>query len=86
MGLGLTGNARPTTSTTVDQLLGHTGVYFDTSGLDKMGVRSYDRTINRFTQVAPSGQERNAYLYAGGLARLRQVPAVAGAPVMARSS
>ncbi|AKZ53084.1 Putative secreted protein [Streptomyces ambofaciens ATCC 23877] len=31
-----------------------------------MGHRYYDPTLGRFTQPDPSGQEENAYLYAGG--------------------
>ncbi|AKZ53094.1 putative secreted protein [Streptomyces ambofaciens ATCC 23877] len=31
-----------------------------------MGHRYYDPTLGRFTQPDPSGQEKNAYLYAEG--------------------
>ncbi len=31
-----------------------------------MGHRYYDPTLGRFTQLDPSGQETNPYLYAGG--------------------
>ncbi|MFD4880244.1 RHS repeat-associated core domain-containing protein [Streptomyces sp. NPDC058420] len=63
---GPTGSPRPTTSTTVAQPFGYTGAYLDTTGLYKMGARSYDRTTNRFTQPDPSGKETNPYLYATG--------------------
>ncbi|WP_369188692.1 RHS repeat-associated core domain-containing protein [Streptomyces sp. R08] len=63
---GPTGSARPTTSTTVAQPFGYTGAYLDTTGLYKMGARSYDRTTNRFTQPDPSGKETNPYLYTSG--------------------
>ncbi|MFF7334449.1 RHS repeat-associated core domain-containing protein [Streptomyces sp. NPDC008150] len=63
---GPTGTVRPGATTTVAQPFGYTGAYLDTSGLYKMGARSYDRTTNRFTQVDPSGKETNAYLYAAG--------------------
>ena len=43
-----------TTSTTVDQPFGYTGAYLDTTGLYKMGARSYDHTTNRFTQPDPA--------------------------------
>ena len=32
----------------------------------KFGARYYDPNTGRFTQLDPSGQERNNYLYAGG--------------------
>ncbi|MFJ8143379.1 RHS repeat-associated core domain-containing protein [Streptomyces sp. NPDC096013] len=63
---GPTGSARPTTSTTVDQPFGYTGAYLDTTGLYKIGARSYDHTTNRFTQPDPSGKETNPYLYTAG--------------------
>ncbi|MEE1928730.1 RHS repeat-associated core domain-containing protein [Streptomyces sp. TRM 70351] len=44
----------------------YTGTYLDPSGLYKMGARYYDPALGRFTQPDPSGQETNAYLYAGG--------------------
>jgi len=37
-----------------------------TTGLIKLGARYYDPTQSRFTQVDPSGQEANDYLYAQG--------------------
>jgi RHS repeat-associated protein len=36
----------------------------DSDGLIKFGTRYFNPTIGRFTQVDPSGQERNAYAYA----------------------
>ncbi|MEU3552221.1 RHS repeat-associated core domain-containing protein [Streptomyces longwoodensis] len=44
----------------------YTSAYLDPSGLYKMGARSYDPNLGRFTQPDPSGQEQNAYLYAAG--------------------
>lgn len=41
------------------------GYYDATSGLYKLGARYYDPTLGRFTQVDPSGQQQNQYLYAG---------------------
>lgn len=39
----------------------------DTStGLYKLGARYYDTSLGRFTQMDPSGQEANPYLYAAG--------------------
>ncbi|MFJ4633465.1 RHS repeat-associated core domain-containing protein [Streptomyces sp. NPDC088847] len=57
---GPTGSARPTTSTTVAQPFGYTGAYLDTTGLYKMGARSYDHTTDH------SGKETNPYLYTSG--------------------
>ncbi len=45
----------------------YTSGYLDTaSNLYKLGYRYYDPTQSRFTQQDPSGQEPNAYAYAGG--------------------
>jgi RHS repeat-associated protein len=44
----------------------YTSGYLDpTSNLYKLGYRYYDPTQSRFTQQDPSGQETNAYAYAG---------------------
>jgi RHS repeat-associated protein len=41
------------------------GGYLDTTtGLYKLGARYYDPTLGRFTQMDPSGQEANDYVYA----------------------
>ncbi|ROP44393.1 RHS repeat-associated protein [Rathayibacter sp. PhB185] len=37
----------------------------DSSGIYKVGARYYDPSLGRFTQVDPSGQESNPYLYSG---------------------
>ncbi|WP_435866954.1 RHS repeat-associated core domain-containing protein [Streptomyces xanthochromogenes] len=42
------------------------GTYLDPTGLYKMGARSYDPNLARFTTTDPSGQENNPYLYAAG--------------------
>ncbi|MGW3852396.1 hypothetical protein, partial [Streptomyces fagopyri] len=68
---GPTGNVRAGTRTTVDQTIGCTSAYLDTTGC-KIGARSYDRTTNRATQVDFSGQE--AYLYTVGVPVNRQTP------------
>lgn len=39
--------------------------YTDNTGLIKFGARYYNPTLARFTQPDPSGQETNAYVYAG---------------------
>lgn len=39
--------------------------YTDNTGLIKFGARYYNPTLARFTQADPSGQEGNAYTYAG---------------------
>ncbi len=45
----------------------YTGQYQDAAtGLYKMGARYYQPELGRWTQPDPSGQEANAYLYAGG--------------------
>ncbi|ROQ30280.1 RHS repeat-associated protein [Frondihabitans sp. PhB188] len=45
--------------------LRYIGGYFDSgSSLYKLGARYYDPTVGRFTQVDPSGQSQNQYLYA----------------------
>jgi RHS repeat-associated protein len=45
----------------------YAGQYQDTTtGLYKMGARYYQPELGRWTQQDPSGQEANAYLYAGG--------------------
>lgn len=41
------------------------GSPLDASGLHKLGARYMDSAIGRFTQMDPSGQERNSYTYAG---------------------
>ncbi|HSH61576.1 MAG TPA: RHS repeat-associated core domain-containing protein [Acidimicrobiales bacterium] len=44
----------------------YAGQYEDTTtGLYKMGARYYQPELGRWTQQDPSGQEANAYLYAG---------------------
>ncbi len=45
----------------------HTGQYQDAAGgLYTMGARYYQPELGRWTQPDLSGQEANAYLYAGG--------------------
>lgn len=62
------GEARSTSTATavVANTARYASGYFDTtSGLYKLGARYYDPTLGRFTQVDPSGQQQNQYLYAG---------------------
>ncbi|MEV4999382.1 RHS repeat-associated core domain-containing protein [Streptomyces niveus] len=61
-----TGVPRPGLAETVVQPYRFAGAYADPTGLYKMGARYYDRNLGRFTQPDPSGQDTNAYLYAGG--------------------
>ncbi|MFE0893656.1 RHS repeat-associated core domain-containing protein [Streptomyces rochei] len=63
---GPTGLPRGTTTEAVPQPYRYAGAYADPTGLYKMGHRYYDPTLGRFTQPDPSGQEKNAYLYADG--------------------
>jgi RHS repeat-associated protein len=63
---GPTGLPRGTTTEAAPQPFRYSGSYLDPTGLYKMGARYYDPQIGRFTQPDPSGQEKNAYLYAGG--------------------
>ncbi len=63
---GPTGLSRGTTTEAVPQPYRYAGAYADPTGLYKMGHRYYDPTLGRFTQPDPSGQEKNAYLYAAG--------------------
>ncbi|MEV5451482.1 RHS repeat-associated core domain-containing protein [Streptomyces sp. NPDC052535] len=63
---GPTGTPRGTTTEAVPQPYRYAGAYADPTGLYKMGHRYYAPTLGRFTQPDPSGQEKNAYLYAGG--------------------
>ena len=61
-----TGAVRATTGTAADAnpyryAAGHTDT---TTGLVKFGARYYDPATGRFTQMDPSGQETNPYLYA----------------------
>ncbi|RAJ32822.1 RHS repeat-associated protein [Kitasatospora sp. SolWspMP-SS2h] len=59
------GTARTTTET-VAQPWRYTGAYLDPTGLYKMGARSYDPALGRFTQPDPSGRETNPYAYTAG--------------------
>ncbi|MFK0180704.1 RHS repeat-associated core domain-containing protein [Streptomyces xanthochromogenes] len=61
-----TGQPRTTPVETVPQPYRYAGTYLDPTGLYKMGARSYDPNLARFTTTDPSGQETNPYLYAGG--------------------
>ncbi|HZH27287.1 MAG TPA: RHS repeat-associated core domain-containing protein [Azospirillaceae bacterium] len=61
-----TGLPRGTTTEAAPQPFRYTGAYLDPTSLYKMGARYYDPQHGRFTQPDPSGQETNAYLYAGG--------------------
>ncbi|MFD7516946.1 RHS repeat-associated core domain-containing protein [Streptomyces niveus] len=61
-----TGVPRPGLTETVVQPYRFAGAFADPTGLYKMGARYYDRNLGRFTQPDPSGQDTNAYLYAGG--------------------
>ncbi|MFD5968350.1 RHS repeat-associated core domain-containing protein [Streptomyces sp. NPDC060311] len=63
---GPTGLPRTTPTESAPQPYRYAGAYADPTGLYKMGHRYYDPTLGRFTQPDPSGQENNAYLYAGG--------------------
>ncbi|WP_443063481.1 RHS repeat-associated core domain-containing protein [Streptomyces sp. NBC_00663] len=63
---GRTGLPRGTTTEAVPQPFRYSGAYLDPTGMYKMGARSYDPQLGRFTQPDPSGQEQNAYLYAYG--------------------
>ncbi|MET9987726.1 RHS repeat-associated core domain-containing protein, partial [Streptomyces rochei] len=63
---GPTGLPRTTPTEAVPQPYRYAGAYADPTGLYKMGHRYYDPAFGRFTQPDPSGQEKNAYLYAGG--------------------
>ncbi|MEU2956591.1 RHS repeat domain-containing protein [Streptomyces xanthochromogenes] len=61
-----TGQPRTTPVETVPQPYRYAGTYLDPTGLYKMGARSYDPNLARFTTTDPSGQETNPYLYAAG--------------------
>lgn len=50
----------------VPQPYRYTSGYLDPTGLYHLQARYYDPSLGRFTQPDPSGQENNAYLYAGG--------------------
>ncbi|WP_254882413.1 RHS repeat-associated core domain-containing protein [Streptomyces sp. NA03103] len=63
---GPTGLPRTTPTEAVPQPYRYAGAYADPTGLYKMGHRYYAPTLGRFTQPDSSGQEKNAYLYAGG--------------------
>ncbi|MFF0097204.1 RHS repeat-associated core domain-containing protein [Streptomyces canus] len=63
---GPTGLPRGTTTEAAPQPFRYSGAYLDPTGLYKMGARYYDPQLGRFNQPDPSGQEKNAYLYAGG--------------------
>ncbi|MEV6087885.1 RHS repeat-associated core domain-containing protein [Streptomyces parvulus] len=63
---GPTGLPRTAPTESVPQPYRYAGAYADPTGLYKMGHRYYDPTLGRFTQPDPSGQEKNAYLYATG--------------------
>ncbi|MFD1829291.1 RHS repeat-associated core domain-containing protein [Streptomyces desertarenae] len=63
---GPTGLPRTTPTESLPQSYRFTGIYFDPTGLYKMGARYYDPHLGRFTQPDPSGQETNPYLYAAG--------------------
>ncbi|MCC9158686.1 DUF6531 domain-containing protein [Streptomyces parvulus] len=63
---GPTGLPRTTPTESVPQPYRYAGAYADPTGLYKMGHRYYDPALGRFTQPDPSGQEKNAYLYASG--------------------
>ncbi|WP_406220329.1 RHS repeat-associated core domain-containing protein [Streptomyces canus] len=56
------------TNSGTQQPFRYSGSCLDPSGLHKMGARYHDPNLGRFTQPDPSGQEDNAYLYAGGAA------------------
>lgn len=60
-----TGTGRATPTETVPQPYRFAGAYNDPTGLHRMGARYYGPALGRFTQPDPSGQEKNAYLYAG---------------------
>jgi RHS repeat-associated protein len=45
--------------------LRYIGGYQESTNLYKMGARYYDATLGRFTQIDPSGQEKQQYSYAG---------------------
>lgn len=57
-----TGTSTPLESNT----LRYIGQHQDPTGLYKFGERYYDPTTGRFTQMDPSGQETNPFLYAEG--------------------
>ena len=59
-----TGTKRTTTGT-VNNPLQYTGAYLDPTGTYHLGERTYDPTLDRFTQTDPTGQETNPYAYAG---------------------
>ncbi|WP_205530679.1 RHS repeat-associated core domain-containing protein [Streptomyces sp. MBT27] len=61
-----TGQPRTTPVEAVPQPYRYAGTYLDPTGLYKMGARSYDPNLARFTTTDPSGQETNPYLYAEG--------------------
>lgn len=59
------GNSRAKTEGVANPLQ-YTGGYLDgATGLYHLGLRYYDPTLGRFTQPDPTGQEANAYVYAG---------------------
>jgi RHS repeat-associated protein len=64
------------TNTGTQQPFRYISAYLDPSGLYKMGARYYDPNLGRFTQPDPSGQESNAYLYAGGTPSTTATPLV----------
>lgn len=56
-----------TQSGNLNQPYQYAGGYTDVgSGLIKLGARYYEVTYGRFTQMDPSSQDSNSYLYAGG--------------------
>ncbi|GAA4798846.1 RHS repeat-associated core domain-containing protein [Streptomyces ziwulingensis] len=60
------GLPRTGTKESVPQPYRFAGGYQDPTGLYHFGARYYDPGIGRFTQLDPSGQETNPYLYAEG--------------------
>lgn len=55
-----TGNTAAVTTNPLRYISG----YHDGNGVYKLGARYYDTSLGRFTQMDPSGQEKNAYSYA----------------------
>ncbi|RAJ32821.1 RHS repeat-associated protein [Kitasatospora sp. SolWspMP-SS2h] len=59
------GTARTTTES-VARPWRYTGAYLDPTGLYKLGARSCDPALGRFTQPDLSGRETSTYAYAAG--------------------
>lgn len=55
--------ATGTSSAVTTNALRYIGGHHDGGGIYKLGARYYDTSLGRFTQMDPSGQEANPYIY-----------------------